>query len=58
VGSLTDGDSKSFYRNLEVISELISNLAKQSRSLLDWLQKEAALDLGDTANGEEHQAAR
>jgi hypothetical protein len=57
-GSMTDRDSKSFYRNLEVISDLISNLAKQSRSLLDWLQDEAALDLGVTARGEEHQAAR
>jgi hypothetical protein len=43
-GSMTDRDSKSFYRNLEVISDQISNLAKQSRSLMDWLQKEAALD--------------
>jgi hypothetical protein len=25
---------------------------------LDWLQDEAALDLGVTAKGEEHQAAR
>jgi ABC-type transporter Mla subunit MlaD len=56
-GSMTDRDSKSFYRNLEVISDLISNLAKQSRSLLDWLQDEAALDLGATAKGEEHQVA-
>ena len=57
-GSMTDRDSKSLDRNIEVVLGQISNLAKESRSLLDWLQKEAALDLGDKARGEEHKAAR
>lgn len=53
-GSATDRDSKSLERNKEVVSGQISDLAKQSRTLLDWLQNEAALDLGVTAKGEEH----
>ena len=57
-GIATDIDSKSLDRNIEVASGLISNLAEQSRTLLDWLQVEAARDLGITAKGEEHQAAR
>jgi hypothetical protein len=57
-GIATDIDSKSLDRNIEIVSGQISNLADQSRTLLDWLQDEAALDLGVTAKGEEHQAAR
>jgi hypothetical protein len=53
-GSAADIDSKSLERNMEVVSDQISDLAKQSRTLLDWLQNEAALDLGVTAKGEEH----
>jgi hypothetical protein len=49
---------KDFDRNRDITSDLIFDLAKQSRTLLDWLQNEAALDLGVTAKGEEHQAAR
>src|ERR1035437_4759420 len=56
-GIATDIDSKSLYRNIEIVSGQISNLAEQSRTLLDWLQVEAARDLGITAKGEEHQAA-
>jgi hypothetical protein len=57
-GSATDIDSKSLERNIEVVSGQISDLAKQSRTLLDWLQNEAALDLGVRAKDGEHQAAR
>jgi hypothetical protein len=57
-GIATDIDSKSLYRNIEIISSQISNLAEQSRTLLDWLQDEAALDLGVTAKCERHQAVR
>jgi len=49
---------KDFDRNRDITSDLIFDLAKQSRTLLDWLQNEAVLDLGVTAKGEEHQAAR
>jgi hypothetical protein len=57
-GTVTDNDSKSLDRNIEIVSGQISKLAKQSRTLLDWLQNEAALDLGVTPKGEKHQSAR
>jgi len=57
-GIATDKEIKSLDRNIEIVSGQISNLAEQSRTLLDWLQDEAALDLGVTAKAEEHQAAR
>jgi len=59
-GSETDknNDVKSFDRNRTIISNMISDLAEQSRTLLDWLQNEAALDLCGTAKGKEHQTAR
>ena len=53
-GIATDRDSKSLDRNIEVASGQISDLAKQSRILLDWLQDEAAHNLGVTEKGEEH----
>lgn len=46
---------KDFDRNREITSDLIFDLAKQSRTLLDWLQNEAALDLGVTAKGKKPQ---
>jgi len=57
-GIASDIDTKSLNRNIEIVSGQISDLAEQSRTLLDWLQVEAARDLGVTAKGEEHQAAR
>jgi hypothetical protein len=48
---------KDFDRNRDITSDLIFDLAKQSRTLLDWLQNEAALDLWVTEKGKEHQAA-
>ena len=53
-----NNDVKSFDRNRTIISNMISDLAEQSRTLLDWLQNEAALDLCGTAKGKEHQTAR
>jgi hypothetical protein len=49
----TDNDNKSLHRTFEVVSSEVSDLAEQSCSLLVWLQKEAALDLGITEEGEE-----
>ena len=41
-GTVTDRDGKSIDKTIEVVSDQISNLAEQSRTLLDWLQDEAA----------------
>jgi hypothetical protein len=54
---VTENDSKSLYRNIDIVSNELSSLAERSRTLLDWLQDEAALDSGVTAKGEERQAA-
>jgi hypothetical protein len=56
-GSRTDQDTSSQLRCIEILGEDLSNLAEESRTLLDWLQNEAALDLGVIAKSEEHGAA-
>ena len=56
-GSRTDEDNKSLLRCVEVVSDELSILAKQSNDLLVWLQNEAELDLFKTSEGEEHGAA-
>jgi hypothetical protein len=50
-GSRTDEDTKSQLRCIECLSQDISSLAEQSRSLLVWLQNEAALDFVKTSEG-------
>ena len=52
--NVTDIDSKDLYRNIDIVSNELSSLAEQSRTLLDWLQDEAAHNLGVTEKGEEH----
>jgi hypothetical protein len=57
-GSATDQDNKSRLRTSEIVLSEVSDLAEQSSNLLAWLQNEAALDLIQTAEGEEHWAMR
>jgi hypothetical protein len=56
-GSRTDLDTSSQLRCSEVLTHDLSNLAEQSRDLLDWLQNEAKADLVKTSEREDHGAA-
>ncbi len=50
-GSATDEDTKCLSRGIEVHLSHLSDLERKSSDFLVWLQKEAALDLIQTAEG-------
>jgi hypothetical protein len=53
-GSATDEDNKSRLRCVEIVTDEVSDFARESYNLLEWLQNVAALDLIKTAESNEH----